>query len=575
MQKRTILAFVLMAVVLIVSQYLFTPPAPPPDEKDARTTARPPAAESEREAPAAVPTTARGGQSAAEEGGSRAPAEDLYTAPAGETVRVETPLYELMLSTRGGLVTQIFLEKYPSFVDSLPAQLVPNGQAYLQRTIRAGERSIDLTALEFTPDRRSVNVDERPDSLVLAAPLQDGGEVRQVYTFDPETYQIDYRLHVTDITGAGELFTRLGPRLRSTEFNLEEDVRSFAAVAHVEGEVHTFKPEDVDERRAVFSRSADWVGIKSKYFLAVLISGEDPFQTVQISAVPGDSLPGLEILVTEAFVNGSSAQRLYLGPQEFRGLSKVGLEDVNQYGWSWVRWLVQPFAHLIIRILLWMHQYVPNYGVVLIIFGILVRVVMWPLTQKSFDSMQKMQAVQPELQRLRERYKNDPQRMQTEMMRIYRERGVNPLGGCLPNLIPLPVLFALFFVFQNTIEFRGAPFVGWIQDLSQPDPYYVLPILMGVTMFIQQKLTMPPDNPQMKMMLYFMPAFLTFIFLNLAAGLVLYYTVSNVLTFVQQLLMKRRASPTVTKSAPEAPPAKAASGAKAQKSSKPARRTPR
>ena len=149
------------------------------------------------------------------------------------------------------------------------------------------------------------------------------------------------------------------------------------------------------------------------------------------------------------------------------------------------------------------------------------------------------------MNRLRDRYKNDPQRMQQEVMRLYRERGVNPLGGCLPNLLPLPVLFALFFVFQNTIEFRGAPFALWIQDLSRPDPYYVLPILMGVTMFIQQKLssTAQADNPQMKMMLYFMPAFLTFIFLNLAAGLVLYYTVSNVLTFVQQLMLRRKLEP--------------------------------
>jgi YidC/Oxa1 family membrane protein insertase len=169
---------------------------------------------------------------------------------------------------------------------------------------------------------------------------------------------------------------------------------------------------------------------------------------------------------------------------------------------------------------------------------------MWPLTQKSFESMQRMQSVQPEINRLRDRYKNDPQRMQQELMRLYKERGVNPLGGCLPNLLPLPVLFALFFVFQGTIEFRGAPFAGWVQDLSRPDPFYVLPLLMGLTMFVQQKLTVSPaamaGNPQMKMMTYFMPAFLTFVFLNLASGLVLYYTVSQVLTIVQQVLLKRR-----------------------------------
>jgi YidC/Oxa1 family membrane protein insertase len=176
---------------------------------------------------------------------------------------------------------------------------------------------------------------------------------------------------------------------------------------------------------------------------------------------------------------------------------------------------------------------------VLVVFGVLVRLVMWPLTTKSFRSIQAMQKIQPEIQRLRERYKNDPQKMQQETMRLYREKKVNPLGGCLPNLIPMPILFALFFVFQGTIEFRGQPFL-WLPDLSQPDPWYVLPVLMGLTMFISSKLTQ--TDPKMAAMTYVMPVVLTFVFLNLAAGLVLYYTVSNVLTFVQQWMLRREAN---------------------------------
>jgi YidC/Oxa1 family membrane protein insertase len=309
--------------------------------------------------------------------------------------------------------------------------------------------------------------------------------------------------------------------------------------------VHTLKAGS-DDLPVEFQGSANWAGLKSKYFVAALISQKEPFDRVRISAVQGDSLPGLDVAVGLPLAGGRAGYRLYLGPQEYRGLAAAGegFEDVNQYGWSWIRWLVQPVGHVILRFLLWMHQYVHNYGVVLIIFGVLVRLVMWPLTQKSFESMQRMQGIQPEINKMRERYKNDPQRMQQELMRLYKERGVNPLGGCLPNLLPLPVLFALFVVVQGTIEFRGAPFVGWIHDLSRPDPFYVLPVLMGATMFLQQKLTVSPaamaDNPQMKMMTYFMPVFLTFVFLNLASGLVLYYTVSQVLTIVQQVLLKRR-----------------------------------
>jgi YidC/Oxa1 family membrane protein insertase len=538
MEKRTVLAFVLMALVLVVSQYLFVPREPPPEvERGAEAdSARP--AERPDSAPGAPP--GRGGG----EGPARPAAAPSYVAPGGGSVRVETPLYTAVLDRRGGVVTAFYLKRYPSYVDSLPVQLVPPGQAYFQRAIRIGQREVDLTRLTFEASRDSLRVAKGAESLALVAALPAGGEVRQTYRFEADNYLIGYRLDARGPAGEGELVTRLGPLLRSTEKSFKEDMGSFAAVARVAGEVHTLKPGDVADEPARFPGATSWVGIKSKYFLSVLLSGGEPFERVTVSAVPDDSVPGLDVSVVVPLEAGSASYRLYMGPQEFRGLTAVGagLEDVNQYGWSWIRWAIRPFAHLILRILLWMHEYVPNYGVVLIIFGVLVRLIMWPLTQKSFESMRRMQAVQPELQRLRERYKNDAQKMQQEMMRLYRERGVNPFGGCLPNLLPLPILFALFFVFQNTIELRGAPFVAWIQDLSRPDPYFVLPILMGVTMFVQQKLMTPPDNPQMKMMTYFMPPFLTFIFLNLASGLVLYYTVSNLLTFVQQFWMKRGSS---------------------------------
>ena len=259
---------------------------------------------------------------------------------------------------------------------------------------------------------------------------------------------------------------------------------------------------------------------------------------VEVGGATDDSLPRVDVAVRSPVGSGSSAYRLYLGPQEYRRLAALndGLDDVNQYGWSWIRWMITPFAKAIVVTMLWLHRFVPDYGLVLILFGVLVRLAMWPLTTKSFRSIQAMQKIQPEIQRLRERYKSDPQRMQQETMRLYKEKKVNPLGGCLPNLIPMPILFALFFVFQGTIEFRGQPFL-WLPDLSQPDPWYILPILMGLTMFVSSKMTQ--TDPKMAAMTYVMPVVLTFVFLNLAAGLVLYYTVSNVLTFVQQWMLRR------------------------------------
>jgi YidC/Oxa1 family membrane protein insertase len=177
---------------------------------------------------------------------------------------------------------------------------------------------------------------------------------------------------------------------------------------------------------------------------------------------------------------------------------------------------------------------------VLVFFGVLVRVLLWPLNQKAMRANMQLQAVQPLMKDIQERYKNDPQRLQQEMFKLYKEHSVNPLGGCWPMLLPMPVLFALFFVFQNSIELRGASFL-WLPDLSRPDPLYIIPLVMGISMFGLSKvgqLGMPP-NPQMKMMLYVMPVMMTFLFLNFASGLNLYYAVSNIASIPQQWMLAR------------------------------------
>src|SRR2546425_826276 len=192
-------------------------------------------------------------------------------------------------------------------------------------------------------------------------------------------------------------------------------------------------------------------------------------------------------------------------------------------------------------ILLWMHLHLHlAYGWVLILFGLAVRVALWPLNQKAMRSSMAMQAIQPELKSIQERYKKDPPKLQQEMMRLYKEHGVNPLGGCLPMLIPMPVLFALFFVFANTIEFRGVPFL-WLPDLSRADPIYIIPGVMGLSMYGVSKigqLGMPP-NPQTTMMLYMMPIMFTVLFLNFSSGLNLYYAVSNIASIPQQWLIAK------------------------------------
>ena len=200
-----------------------------------------------------------------------------------------------------------------------------------------------------------------------------------------------------------------------------------------------------------------------------------------------------------------------------------------------------PVSLWITQLLLWMHQFLHlGYGFVLILFGILVRLLLWPLNQKAMMSSVAMQAVQPLMKDVQTRHKDDPARLQQEMLKLYKEHKVNPLGGCLPMLLPFPILLALFFVFANTIEFRGVPFL-WLPDLSQRDPYYIIPVVMGASMWALSKLGqmgMPP-NPQAKMMTTVMPIMMTVLFLNFASGLNLYYAVSNLISLPQQYLINQ------------------------------------
>jgi YidC/Oxa1 family membrane protein insertase len=228
---------------------------------------------------------------------------------------------------------------------------------------------------------------------------------------------------------------------------------------------------------------------------------------------------------------------------EMNRLRRIGhsFDDVNPYGWPGFRTVIRPVAAGVRWLLVWMHEHLYlAYGFVLVIFGILVRGILWPLNQKAMRANMQLQAVQPLMKEIQEKHKNDPQKVQQEMFKLYKEHNVNPLGGCWPMLLPMPVLFALFFVFQNTIELRGASFL-WLPDLSRPDPLYIIPVIMGLSMWGLTKVGqvgMEP-NPQMKMMLYIMPVMMTFLFLNFASGLNLYYAVSNIASIPQQWLLAR------------------------------------
>jgi YidC/Oxa1 family membrane protein insertase len=292
-----------------------------------------------------------------------------------------------------------------------------------------------------------------------------------------------------------------------------------------------------------------WVSERNKYFVVVAIpAGRDTaFRAV---VMRGESRAGGEATAAHAMAvlplsSNSFALRVFAGPQSWQHLrvTATDLENVNPYG-GWMHGMVQPFSTIVMRMLLWLRDTTNlSYGWVLVIFGVLVRLLLWPLNQNAMRSSMKMQRIQPQLQELQKKYKDNPEKQREAMMKLYADHGMSPLSpllGCLPMLLPMPILFALYFVFVNTIEFRGVPFL-WLPDLSLKDPYYITPIFMGLSMFFLSWIGMRgmPPNPQSKMMAYVMPVMLTVLFWNFASGLNLYYAVQNVAALPQQWLLSR------------------------------------
>jgi YidC/Oxa1 family membrane protein insertase len=309
--------------------------------------------------------------------------------------------------------------------------------------------------------------------------------------------------------------------------------------------------------------NTDWIATRTKYFLAAII----PMQGNTSGAVfGGEGRQVGEILerrydtslicnVDDNSLNNSF--RIFMGPIDYSVLSDYdnGL-DALLMNHGWYERTFRPISLLILRVFKFFQLFIPNYGIVIIIFSILVKIVVYPLTKKSYKSMKEMSRVQPLLSEIREKYKNDPQRMNKETMKLYKEHGINPLGGCLPMLLQLPLLGALFIVFRSTIQLRGASFIpGWIDDLSEADtifhlpfslPLYgdqfnILPIIMAGTMIFQSKMTM--QDPKQKAMVYLMPIFMLLIFNQFPSGLNLYYTMFNVLTILQQKLIDGTGKP--------------------------------
>jgi YidC/Oxa1 family membrane protein insertase len=564
MEKRAILAAMLMVALLLVYQILFIPQqdskqpqAPPKSETPAPGQGSAPSATSTPAPPPSTPVPPLPAK------GAPAPPERIAV--------VDTPLYRAEIASRGGQIRGWEL-KYRGQKPMVVADLLASRGL---EVARSGQPPHPV-AFALSTDSVRLDKDRSQGELRLVGEDGFGLRITQTLRFRADSYVVEQEIKVENrhsVAQSAQIVTPwsasvLLPKGATEKFQGQHPIR---IVEMSKGTV----------RREVLAKTVDqategqWVALESEWYLAALIPRSPGFQLVEAKrseSKPGEPAP-LEFAQVALQASLPALQpgqgwegraELYLGPKEHDRLKAlgVGLEKSiffggfpvpQAYGGLPMEWITVP--------ILWvMHlffAYTHNYGIAIILLTVVTKVLFFPLTVKSMSSMKAMQALQPQINALRSKYKNDPQRLQQETMALYREHKVNPLGGCLPMIVQIPIFYALYVALSVAVEIQNAPFIHlgtlpawfpwlggqcvWICDLASQDPTYVLPILMGISMFIQQKMTPVMGDPRQAKMMLFMPILFTFMFLNLPSGLVLYWTLSNVLQIAQQKYMERSA----------------------------------
>lgn len=485
-----------------------------------------------------------------------------------ELIRIETEVVRAEIDPVGGAIRSWKLLHYTDAAGN-PADLVRTRDlGAIWFALRLGGKVLSTDSTLY-----ATNVTKVADEwhIEMTARDESGVEIHRSYTIPSRRYDCEMNIRVAGVPEGGEGDWEIGwvDGLPAVEKDPRADHMAHGAVAvmgkeyvRVGGSSGAFgcPGGGGGQKSEHLEGNLRWFGVRNKYFLGALML-EQP-QDRQVVAEVSKHDHTAAVLTKEPLTMGGTteaAYRLYLGPIKHDVLEgyKVGLERAQDLGPS----IFRPFASLLRKFFLGLHGLIPNYGFVILILSILTRVIFYPLTKKSMDSMTKMQRLKPELDRLNERYKDDPERRNRETLELYRKHKINPLGGCLPILIQLPILSGLYFVLANAVELRKEPFILWVQDLSAPDtvahlaglPINILPLLMAGTMVWQQRQT--PMDPRQASIGYIMPIFMTFLFYTTPSGLVFYWTVNNVLTVLQQVWANRSAANAGVSEAPitEAP----------------------
>jgi len=467
---------------------------------------------------------------AGESKGEKVVAETTETPHEEKMIKVRTKLFSVEFSTLGATLQDMQLLNYPGEGDK-PVQLIPEGGNPLALSILEEGKTVDLSQFPTICERDSIDLTSGvKDSLVFYYVKNDTTFLKKVFIFTPDSYIINLHIEFPKKV-KHSLRLSFDTGLASTEKDKRDELAYTFFVAMFGDHFERSGLKKVKEEKSSIEGRINWTGITSKYFLFFVM----PEDTI-IKKVSQWKIEKKKIGISVSTGDIESADfSLYFGPLDYNLLKKMGngLEQSVYFGWQWIA----PISKVIFFIFIGIHKVIANYGIVIIIFSTIMMVVFFPLTIRSFSSMRRMQKLQPKMEAIRKKFKDDPKKMNAEIMKLYSQNKVNPVGGCLPLIFQMPVFFALYAVLRSTIELRRTPFVFWISDLSMKDPFYVLPILMGIAMFFQQKFTV--TDPKQKAMTYFMPIFLVFIFSRLPSGIVLYWLVYNLLSIAQQYIIHR------------------------------------
>ena len=484
--------------------------------------------------------------------------DDSEKNVAPEIITVNTALYQVRISEQGAAFKSFQLKAYRETLekDSPPKELIdPENTTGTVLNGFVGDSVPGISKAVYTAeiDSDEITVTDQTVTIPFLWRSRDGVIIEKEYTFFPDSYKIGLNVKVDNRSRAA-IQDQMTLSMRNTLPGKSSRYGFTGPSAMVNNQVQEIKPKKLEEKNQ-FSGNISWAAFQDLYFMSSIIPTQEEESTVEF-LIKDQNFVESKIVLPKANIQPASVAvfkfQVYFGPKSITILKTMGhrLEKVVDFGWF------DPIARPCLWVMNWLYHYIPNYGVAIILLTIFIKILLWPLGNKSYKSMSQMKKMQPLMADIRERYKDDKQKMNIELMSLYKTYKVNPLGGCLPMIAQMPVFFAFYRMLYQAVELRHAPFMGWINDLSAPDrlfnfgvhipfmhPPYGIPVLtiiMGATQLIQQKMQPPAGDPAQAKMMMLMPIFFTVIFVNFPSGLVLYWLVNNILNILQQYYVNKK-----------------------------------